>query len=665
MNMHDLMRRLLATFLAASVAVPPGTAFAVDAAERASLEAVVVGADEVTLKLTAAVKYNTFVTAAPPRLVLEVLNTEASLTGRVFAGKGKVLKRVRAGQFAGEPNPIARIVLDLERPVDYRVAASGSDLVVKLVSGEAVPEAAARAPAQAFPASATTATAASEEPVAEMPPVPAPAKATTPGKAAPRTEMPESFSTDASEEIAEGGATHRGYRSTPTLSYAGPPLGHRRRDLLGSLPRDLVTLDLDDVDVRDALKMLGTRANINLIYGAEVGGTMSVHLEKVPFPEAFNIVLSMNRLVAYQVGDNVLQITTSAALKDARSREVAVTRVFPLNYAKAVDIKTALDAVRTAEGRAGATTVDERNNSLIVTESQAGLGVDERLLSELDTRPRQVLIEAKLVEVQLNKDLSLGVQWDYFSMDPSKIGGQQGTNGIGTTMYPYPAGAVTPSKPFDQTNPSTVFNPAAGATNRGTGVNLPADKIFGALTFSRITNNYFLNATLTAAASEGKVKVLSDPKIAVINGKQANINITTQTPYGTTTVNPTGVTTTNVQYITTGIQLQVKPTINADGRITLEVQPTVSQPSAPIAVGGSSGGSAIPVNSRNAITTVVVRDGETIVIGGLITDSLSDTIAKVPLLGDIPILGWLFKKKTVSRTRVELLIFVTTKVLAD
>ncbi|MCX5788970.1 MAG: AMIN domain-containing protein [Elusimicrobia bacterium] len=661
------MRRLLAVFLAASMVMPPGTAFAVETAERASLEGIEVGADEVTLKLTTAVKYNTFVTAAPPRLVLEVLNTEASLTGRVFAGKGKVLRRVRAGQFAGEPNPIARIVLDLERPVDYRVAASGSDLVVKLVTGEAAAQAPVQPqPAQAFPASATAATAASEEPVAEMPPVPAPVKAATPGKAAPRTEMSEPFSTDASEEIAEGGATHRGYRSTPTLSYAGPPLGHRRRDLLGSLPRDLVTLDLDDVDVRDALKMLGTRANINLIYGAEVGGTMSVHLEKVPFPEAFNIVLSMNRLVAYQVGDNVLQITTSAALKDARSREVAVTRVFPLNYAKAADIKTALDAVRTAEGRTGATTVDERNNSLIVTESQAGLGVDERLLSELDTRPRQVLIEAKLVEVQLNKDLSLGVQWDYFGMDPSKIGGQQGTNGIGTTMYPMPLpGQTAISKPFDQNLLNVVPNPAAGATGRGTGVNLPADKIFGAFTFSRITSNYFLNATLTAAASEGKVKVLSDPKIAVINGKQANINITTQTPYGTTTVNPTGVTTTNVQYITTGIQLAVKPTINADGRITLEVQPTVSQPSAPISVSGGAGSTAIPVNSRNATTTVVVRDGETIVIGGLITDSLSDTIAKVPLLGDIPILGWLFKKKTVSRTRVELLIFVTTKVLAD
>jgi type IV pilus assembly protein PilQ len=197
-----------------------------------------------------------------------------------------------------------------------------------------------------------------------------------------------------------------------------------------------------------------------------------------------------------------------------------------------------------------------------------------------------------------------------------------------------------------------------GATARGTGVNL-ANTAFGALTFGRITNNFILNATLTAAATEGKAKVLSEPKIATLNNQAATINVTTQTPYTTSNVAATGAQSITVTYVTTGIKLTVTPSINADGRITLNINPDVSQPSA------AAPGAAPAIDSRNALTTVLVRDGETIVIGGLISDSFRDTIAKVPFLGDIPILGWLFKKKTKTRVRVELLIFVTTRILPD
>jgi type II secretory pathway component GspD/PulD (secretin) len=212
-----------------------------------------------------------------------------------------------------------------------------------------------------------------------------------------------------------------------------------------------------------------------------------------------------------------------------------------------------------------------------------------------------------------------------------------------------------------QTNVSATGG--VGAGGRGTGVNLAADKIFGALTLGRITNNYLLNATITAAASEGKAKVLSDPKITTLNNQAAKINVTTQIPYVTSNVASTGVQTQTVSYATTGIELTVTPSINADGRILLVINPTVSQPS--VTAAGSTQTGAPAIDSRNATTTVLVRDGETIVIGGLISDSLQDTISKIPLLGDIPILGWLFKKKTKTRVRNELLIFVTTRVLPD
>jgi type IV pilus assembly protein PilQ len=180
----------------------------------------------------------------------------------------------------------------------------------------------------------------------------------------------------------------------------------------------------------------------------------------------------------------------------------------------------------------------------------------------------------------------------------------------------------------------------------------------------RITNNQLLNLTLTAAATQGKVKVLSDPKIATLNNQPANINVTTQYPYVTTSIASTagGAVSSQVTYVSVGIQLSVTPTINADGRITLNINPTVSQPSAtaPTATGGAPG-----IDSRQAQTTVLIRDGETIVIGGLISDHNEVDDSKIPILGDIPILGFLFRSKHVARTRTEVLIFVTPKILAD
>jgi type IV pilus assembly protein PilQ len=431
---------------------------------------------------------------------------------------------------------------------------------------------------------------------------------------------------------------------------------------MSRLPKDPVSLDYENTDVRDVIKLLAAKAKINIIYGPDVGGTLTLHLSDVPFNEAFRTVLSMMQLSTDQVGDNVMRVITPAALTSQRTSAAAVTKVIPMNYSKASEVKATIDAVRVAEGRTGSSSVDSKTNSLVVTESLEGLLATENLISQLDQRPKQVLIEAKLVEVNVTNELNYGIQWDAFGQDRGSVGGRAGTTLVGS-----PAGLVGPSvtNPLNsnaiQTNIAATG--AVGASGRGTGVGLAADRVFGALTLGRVTNNYLLNATITAAASEGKAKVLSDPKIATLNNQAANINVTTQIPYVTSNVASTGVQTQTVSYVTTGIQLSVIPSINADGRILLNINPNVSQPSVTASANTLTGAPA--TDSRNATTTVLVRDGETIVIGGLISDSLQDTISKIPILGDIPILGWLFKKKSKKRVRNELLIFVTTHVLSD
>lgn len=695
-------RRAVALLTTAALLAPP-PAFAAEAA-KSVLEGVEAGTDKVSIHLSKPAQFNAFTTAEPPRLVVELLGTELEGPSQIVKGKGKFLDKVRAGQYQKDP-PIARVVLYLKSLVSYKARWEGPRLDVELVgpvsdadvqAPEPAPAPVVKAEPKPAPAPApkpepkpepkpapkpvpvpvpavavkpvapARAPAPAPAPVAAPKPAaaPAPAPVAKPANALPvekplaaveETLLPKNMSSEPSVELSR----MAGITAPKAVASALGEKGRLRRDILATLPSDPVTLEFDNMDVHDVLALLAQKANVNMVYGADVTGSITLQLRDVPFNEAFLTVLSMKGLVANQVGENILRILPPAALRTERSNAVTQTRVMRLKYAKAEEISTSIVAVMSAENRSAKITVDKNTNALIVTDTLEGFAAIERLLSELDIRPQQVLIEAKLVEVQLTKDLALGIQWDYLSNFRGKIDGVDGRNLVGSITNPAASAAVT-KLPLDTNADSKVSD----VTKRGTGVFLPADKVFGAFTFGRVTSNYFLSATLTAAASQGKAKVLSDPKVTALNGKKATINITTRIPYVTSDTTPSGgtvTTTQKVDYQETGITLEVTPTINADGRITLDVKPSVKQPSAIAASAGTTG--AISVDSREANTIVIVQDGGTVVIGGLITDSSTENVAKIPLLGDIPILGYLFRKKFIDRKRVELLIFVTTKIM--
>ncbi|MBI2788160.1 MAG: type IV pilus secretin PilQ [Elusimicrobia bacterium] len=695
-NQHT--KKALSAALAVILAVPGGVlpALAADAAPApAVFQGVEVTDDLVTIKLSTAVLYNSFLTQTPPRLVMELLDTKHEGPTQSAKGKGAFLSGVRSSQFEKSPRLITRVVMDLVKMAGYKVATTKNGLAVQIVGSVSdAPDAAAAPKAPAAPAAPKlpavkpvvakrAAAAAAPAPVAVAPaaapaaaPEPAPVAAPEPApKAKPRlnitaaqamrragldktmtTELAASAQASDVTKIKSEDAVDEDEDVTRRA-----PGGRIFRDIMSRLPRDIVTLDFDNTDIRDVIRLLAAKAKINIVFGPDVAGSLTLHLTDVPFNEAFRTALSMMKLTTDQVGDNILRVITPAELTKQRTTSTAITKVYVLNYAKASEVKSTIDSVRTAEGRSGSSTADTKTNTLIVTDSLEGQLSTENLISQMDQRPRQVLIETKIVEINANSGLNYGVQWDYYSLQRGRVGGQQGDTTVGSAI-----GLPDPyNRTLDNNSIKTggvAATGGVGAAGRGTGVALAADRVFGALTLGRITNNFILNATLTAAASEGKAKILSEPKIATLNNQPANINVTTQIPYVTSNVASTGVQTQTVSYVTTGIQLTVTPSINADGRITLQVNPNVSQPSA-TAAASSTGAPA--VDARTANTTVLVRDGETIVIGGLITDTLQDTIAKVPLLGDIPILGWLFKKKTKTRVRAELLIFVTTRILPD
>lgn len=583
---------IAAAITAVLVGNNPAVLFAV---ENATVKSVRVSADSVYIATDRPVQYKAFTTEEPPRLVLELLDSKLK-TLQDIPVNGQSLLKVRTGQFQSSPSSISRVVMDLTQKTAYEITRKGSELVVM------------------FGARAAAAAAVKDAPAAK-------AAAPAPGTVriiAPDPGLP-SKPLEVSLEAAPVKPSDVSRDNTPMVVTPRRASASSYRGIMENLPRDPITFDYSEADIREVIDMLAAKANLNIIYSDDVNGTVTISLTKVPFDEAFRTLLNVKGFAAQQVGDNILRIASPSTLVAEQKKALPQTRVFFLNYAKASEIKPQLDSVAAAEKRTANCIVDEANNALVVTDSSMGIEDTARLIKSLDRKPRQVVIEAKFVEMKLQDDYHMGIQW-------SAVGTRNGVTS-----------AAEVSIPFAQT-------------------------VYGAFSLGKVTSNSQLEATLLAAAEKGKAKVLSDPKITTLNNKEANINITEQTPYTTEEWSATTppVRTIKSEYVTTGIILKVTPVINSDGRILMKIKPSVSQVAKTTIIGAAPG-----IDTREADTNVIVRNGETIVIGGLIKDTQTNTVFKVPLLGDIPLLGWLFRKKSVTRSRIELLIFVTPRVMED
>lgn len=615
------------------------------AAENALVKSVRVSSESVYITTDKPVKYKAFMMGRPPKLVVELEDSRLKTLEEIPVN-GTFIRKVRTGQYKTSPVSVSRVVLDLTQKAVYDITRKGTELVVVIGGRFGVKKTDLKdSPAGTAPSAAKLdGGAADPAPAAENVKIIAPSfQDKTPVLAGPVKARPA--------------------EPNPVIlpkKTASTPASRNYRNIMDSLPTEPVNLDYSDVDVRDILSMMAAKAGINIIYSDDVTGNVSINLNKVPFDEAFRTILNVNGFASQQVGDNILRIATPQTFLAEQKKAYLQTRVFFLNYSKAADVKTQLDAVAAAEQGKGKCAIDEVNNALIITDSALGLENTARLIRSLDRVPKQVVIEAKLVEISLDNSLDYGIQWSgYGEKNGNYFGAGDSANTLGKSALGNP-GNVAPG--YSAAAPPGGTMGALTSATGGTGVNLPANIIYGAFRLGKVASNYMFDAVITAAAKKGKAKVLSDPKVATLNNKEANINITTQIPYTTSETTQTAppVTTTKVVYLTTGIILKVTPTINSDGRISMKINPQVSQPSSTVipAAGGAPG-----IDTRSADTNVIVRDGETIVIGGLIHDTQAEAVFKVPILGDIPLVGYLFRKKSMSRTRMELLIFVTPRII--
>ncbi len=414
-----------------------------------------------------------------------------------------------------------------------------------------------------------------------------------------------------------------------------------------------ISLDFKDADLANVFRILAEVSNLNIITTDDVKGRVSVRLINVPWDQALDIVLKSKALGATHEG-NILRIAPLSSLRaedKARldsKKEVeklkasleGVIETIPVNYSKASDLKGKITDLLSEGGKVQ---VDDRTNVIIIRDLRKNVEDVKALVAKLDSATPQVLIEARIVEVDTSFTRELGVQWG--GSYKSEGSTQFGATGIQDTSGAFiPGQTLTNSKDFTA---STV--PPNYAVNLPAAVGLGSG---GGIAFGILSDSVRLDLSLSALEASGKGKVVSSPRVVTIDNKEAMIEQGTQIPYST--VSASG---TNVQFVDATLSLKVTPHITPEGSVIMKLEAKNDSP-------GETGASGQPaINKKKATTEVLVRDGETAVIGGILQVTRKEDQQAVPWLSKIPILGFFFKHDTTQSSNRELLIFVTPKIL--
>lgn len=385
-----------------------------------------------------------------------------------------------------------------------------------------------------------------------------------------------------------------------------------------SFGQEKVTIDYRDAELSGVLRSLSYSYNLNLVTSSDIKGKVTVSLKDVTVDEVLESILTANGLT-YSRRGNIVYInpgSEGAAMTPSPIR---------LKYLKAVDAQNLLRKVLSPKGDIK---VDEVSNTLVITDFPGNIDRIKELLKELDTAPQQVLIEAKIVDIT-SKDLNnLGVTW---SADYKPIGATKGLFGRSTGLQEEAKGTLA--------LPGTSSSLSGGQFKIDT------------LTFKGLS----ITATLDALIQDQKAHLLASPSIAALNNQEARIVIGEKVPYKERTQTTTGTTETT-KFIDVGTTLRVTPSINADGYITMRVHPEVSSVSALLDAGPR-------ITTREADTTVRIKQGETIVIAGLIKQENNRTKSGIPILGQLPVLDLVFGSRSKDQTQTELAVFITPRIL--
>ncbi|MBB4820123.1 type IV pilus assembly protein PilQ [Pseudomonas alcaligenes] len=405
-----------------------------------------------------------------------------------------------------------------------------------------------------------------------------------------------------------------------------------------------LSLNFQDIDVRSVLQLIADFTDLNLVASDTVQGNITLRLQNVPWDQALDLVLKTKGLDKRKVG-NVLLVAPADEIAARERQELEsqkqIAELAPLrreliqvNYAKAADIAKLFQSVTSGDPSAsgaddrGSITVDDRTNSIIAYQTQDKLDELRRIVAQLDIPVRQVMIEARIVEANVDYDKSLGVNWRGARVGDNNfvIGGA----GAGRPTATTPTGAL------------------------GTFVDMGADGATSSLGIGFVTDNTILDLELSAMEKTGNGEIVSQPKVVTSDKETAKILKGAEIPYQE--ASSSGASTTSFKEA--ALSLEVTPQITPDNRIIMEVKVTKDAPDFSNALNGVP-----PINKNEVNAKVLVSDGETIVIGGVFSNTQTKATDKVPFLGDLPFLGRMFKRDIVQDKKSELLVFLTPRIM--
>ncbi len=456
-----------------------------------------------------------------------------------------------------------------------------------------------------------------------------------------------------------------------------------------------ISLDLKGMDIVEVLKMLAAKGELNVIVGSNVRGKVTMFLKDVDIDDAFDLILVANKL-ARDERNGIIYVMTERdyeMLYGGKYDDKKEVRIIQLKYAKAVEAAKVLNQIKTKIGRIitdeasntivaidspevilqiaqlinqidkptqskifeldyaaakdlkdriqemltkgiGAIQIDERTNKIVVTDLEDNLKKIEEVIEAFDARPQQVLIEAKIIEITLNDEYKLGIDWGVVSSQITRTLLMNDVDiTVGTKFKLQSQGTLDPG-----------FEVLIG--KHGSGANYAV--------------------MIQALKTVGDTNILSSPRIIALNNEEAKILVGSSEPYATQTVTQgTSTTTTasNLTFLDIGVKLYVTPTINKDGFVTMKIKPEVSSRSDWYTYGSPE--TRVPiVSTTQAETNVMVKDGHTIIIAGLIRDERSGSVSKVPFFGDLPLIGGVFKKTDSTVAKKELVIFITPHIIS-
>jgi type IV pilus assembly protein PilQ len=429
-----------------------------------------------------------------------------------------------------------------------------------------------------------------------------------------------------------------------------------------------LSLNFQNVEVRAVLQVIADFTGLNIITSDTVGGNLTLRLKDVPWDQALDIILQSKGLSKRKNGNVVLiaptdELAAKEKLLLESSNQISEleplrTESYALSYAKAEDLRKLLsDKDQKILSKRGNANLDERTNTLFVQDVPVRLEEVRKLVAQLDIAVRQVMIEARIVIADDKWSRSLGARFGI------QAGYNRGNTNVGTSGTPYNTVsplANNPSSPGSANIASGSLSPAGGQPEQ-LNVNLPVAGAAGqlALTFLNLGSGNLVNLELSALEADNRGKVISNPRVITADKKRAVISQGTEIPYQTSSAS--GATT--VAFKPAVLELAVTPRITPDDKIILDLE--VKKDSVGALINAGAAGTIPSIDTKRVTTQVLVDNGETAVLGGIFEQTTRTTVNKVPLLGDIPVFGYLFKRTDKVDDKTELLIFITPKIIKE